>query len=58
MMQGWPGNRTKGVAMDNVDNGLADVEKSFIVPLIGVGSVFIFILLVKGLFMPTTQWLW
>jgi hypothetical protein len=58
MMQGWPGNRAKGVAMDNVDNGLADEEKSFIVPLIGVGSVFIFILLVKGLFMPTTQWLW
>ncbi|MDB5051089.1 MAG: hypothetical protein JWO30_4160 [Fibrobacteres bacterium] len=41
-----------------MDNGLADTEKSFIVPVVLIGAAVILVLLVKGLFMPTTAWLW
>jgi len=46
--------------MDNPNgfnpDSLSDVEKSPIVPLMVVGIVVVFILLVVGLFLPTTNW--
>jgi hypothetical protein len=45
--------------MDNHNfdaNGLADTEKSFVVPLMVVGIFFVVVLLAFGLFMPNTNW--
>jgi hypothetical protein len=41
-----------------MNNGLVDEEKSFIMPLMVVGIVVVMVLLVAGLFMPTTTWSW
>lgn len=37
-------------------NGLADEEKSFIVPMMVVGIFVVIALLAWGLFMPNTNW--
>jgi len=41
--------------MENPNN-LVDDEKNFVVPLMVVGIVVVVVLLVMGLFMPTTDW--
>jgi type II secretory pathway component PulF len=38
-------------------NGLLDDESSFIGPLMVVGVVVVVVLLVMGLFMPSTDWI-
>ena len=40
-----------------MNNGLVDEDKSFIGPLMVVGTVVVVILLIVGLFMPTTDWI-
>jgi hypothetical protein len=39
-----------------MNNGLVDEEKNFIVPLVVIGIVAVAIMLIAGLFMPTTNW--
>ena len=44
--------------MENQDtNGLIDHDSNFIAPLMVVGGVVVVILLVMGLFMPSTDWI-
>ena len=41
-----------------MNNGLVDEDKNFIVPMVVVGIVAVVVLLIAGLFMPTTTWSW
>ncbi len=41
-----------------MNNGLADEEKNFIVPLVVVGIVVVVVLLIAGLFMPSSVSAW
>ena len=41
-----------------MNNGLVDEEKNFIVPLIVVGIVVVVVLLIAGLFMPSSVPTW
>jgi len=41
-----------------MNNGLVDEDKNFIMPLLVVGIVAVVVLLIAGLFMPTTSWSW
>jgi hypothetical protein len=41
-----------------MNNGLIDEEKNFIVPLMVIGIAVVVVLLIAGLFMPTTSWSW
>ena len=40
-----------------MNNGLADEEKSFIFPLVVIGGIAVFILLLAGLFMPSADFI-
>lgn len=43
--------------MDNgINNGLVDEDTNLIVPLVVIGIVAVVIMLIAGLFMPTTNW--
>ncbi len=39
-----------------VKNGLVDEDTNLIVPLVVIGIVAVVIMLIAGLFMPTTNW--
>ena len=41
-----------------MNNGLVDEDKNFIMPLMVIGVIAVVVLLVAGLFMPTTTWSW
>jgi hypothetical protein len=41
-----------------MDNGVADEEKSFIVPLMVVGVIVVVVLLIAGLFIPSSVSSW
>lgn len=41
-----------------MNNGLVDEDKNFIVPMVVIGIVAVVVLLIAGLFMPTTNWSW
>jgi hypothetical protein len=43
--------------MEKLNNGLVDEDSNFIVPLVVIGMVVVVILLIAGLFMPTTDWI-
>ena len=43
--------------MEKLNNGLVDEDSNFIVPLVVIGIVVVVILLIAGLFMPTTDWI-
>ncbi len=47
----------KGQQMEKPTNGLVDEETNLIVPLVVIGIVAVVVLLLAGLFMPTTDWI-
>jgi hypothetical protein len=53
----WKAPTGKGIHMEKLNNGLVDEDSNFIVPLVVIGMVVVVILLIAGLFMPTTDWI-
>jgi hypothetical protein len=47
-----------GTGKEAMNNGLLDEEKSFIVPLMVVGVVAVVVLLIAGLFIPSSVSTW
>lgn len=43
--------------MEKLKNGLVDEDTNLIVPLVVIGIAVVVIMLIAGLFMPTTDWI-